>query len=177
MVAPVVAPALAAAVTPPIALAVAVTAAAPPGAPVLDAVWARVLNALPASERVAVHDVALPLSVADGTFRVGVRKELWRVRVRDQLARIDLAAILPGLLRVDVVVVKEAGSTGREVITAADIERRAVARAAAEASEPIRKLMAMFDAELEEVTPAVEAGAHDVPALVDDSPDDYPAVH
>ena len=151
--------------------------AAPPQPPTLDAVWARVLAALPESERVAVHDVTVPLAVVDSTFRVGVRKELWRARVREQLGRVDLASILPGRQRVEVAVVKEAGSTGREVITATDIERRAAARAAAEASEPIRKLMAMFDAELEEVTPAVEPGAHDVPGVVEDAPDDYPAVH
>ncbi|MSQ02038.1 MAG: hypothetical protein EXR71_09130 [Myxococcales bacterium] len=152
-------------------------ATAPPVEPQpLDATWARVLAALPASERVAVHDVALPLSVGDGTFRIGVRKELWRARVRDQLARVDLAAILPGLRRVDVVVVKEAGSTGREVISAADLERRALARAAAETSEPLRRLMAMFDAELEEVTPTVSPGADDVPGVVEDGPDDSPAV-
>lgn len=146
--------------------------AAPPAPLPLEIAWSRVLAALGEAERVQVHDVAFPIGLVDGTFKVGVKRELWVRRVRDQLAQVDLAERVPGARRVDVVFAPETGTTGREALAAVDIERRAAARAAAEASEPLKRLMAIFDAELEEVHPYVPRGAHDVPLVVEDVPEE-----
>lgn len=180
--APVVAPAPAAAPTPPVAPipaqapapVAAPAAAAPPAPPArvfpaapetppeLQEAWAAVLRQLPEAEAVAIHAVAFPIEVADGTFRVGVRLDLWRSRVRDAVGMVDLAALVPGARRVDVVVILAGsqGATGREIIADAELRRLAAARTAAEGSEVVRRLLDAFDGELEDVVPS----ALDLPA-------------
>ncbi len=159
------------------ATAAAAAATAEPAPPqTLENAWLRLLAALPKAEAVAIHDVAFPIELAaGGVLRVGVRKELWRLRLREALGQMDLGRVIPGARKVDIVFTPELGRTGREVLAEVDVERRAEARAAAEASEPVRKLMLMFGAELEEVTPFRPDDAHEVPVVVDDVADDYAA--
>lgn len=126
----------------------------------LEAAWTAVLAELPEAEAVAIHAVAFPIGVVEGTFRVGVRRELWRARVRDGIGTVDLAALVPGARRVEVVVEGEQGATGREVIAEAELRRRIAARASAEGSEAVRRLVETFGGELEEVLPS----ALDLPA-------------
>jgi hypothetical protein len=135
--------------------------AAPPAPPLtLEAAWTVLLDALPGAERASVHAVTFPVSLAEGTLKVGVRKELWRARVRDLLGGVDLVALVPGARRVEVVVEGEAGTTGREAYADAELRRRTAARAAAEASEALQRVLVAFGAELDEVVPSsLEAAA------------------
>ncbi|GDX78864.1 hypothetical protein LBMAG42_06750 [Deltaproteobacteria bacterium] len=164
------APARLAVAPPPVAL----PPGAPTPAPTLETDWLRLLAAIPKAEAVAIHDVAFAIEVTPaGVLRVGVKKELWRHRVREALGQLDLGAVVHGARRVEIVFTPDAGRTGREQLAEVDLGRRAEARAAAEASEPIRKLIQLFGAELEEVTPFRPDDAQEVPVVVDDLPDDY----
>lgn len=136
--------------------------------------WARLLACLAPAVAIAVHDVAFPIELTSaGLLRIGVRKELWRHRVRETLGDVDLGAALPGARNVEIVSAQGSGRTGREVIAEADQVRRAAARAAAEASEPIQKLIQRFGAELEEVTAFAPSDAADLPPVGDDAAEDY----
>ena len=115
-----------------------------------------------------MHEVSFPLELAGGTLRVGVRKTLWRVQVRDAIARLALGELVEGLRRVEVVVDESAGRTGREERFEVDEARRAAARAAASNSEVLRRLLTSFDAELEDVEPTGDGGAQFVPGGDDD---------
>ena len=118
--------------------------------------------------------MAFPIVLtAAGVLRIGIRKELWRHRLREALGEVDLAAAFPGARTLEIVSAQDTGRTGREVIAEADQDRRAAARAAAEASEPIRKLIQRFGAELEDVTPFAPSDAADLPSVGDDSAEDY----
>lgn len=140
----------------------------------LEEGWAAVLAELPEAEAVAIHAVAFPIGVVDGTFRVGVRRELWRSRVRDGIGTVDLAALVPGARRVEVVVEGAQGATGREVIAEGELRRRVAARASAEGSEPIRRLLEAFGGELDEVVPSRLDLPAD-PAGADEEPGEAPA--
>lgn len=157
-----------------VAPAVAAPPAPPPAAPTLETGWLRLLAAIPKAEAVSIHDVAFAIELTvTGVLRVGVKKELWRHRVREALGQLDLGSVIPGARRVEIVFTPEEGRTGREQLAEVDLGRRAEARAAAESSEPIRKLIQLFGAELEEVTPFRPDDAQEVPVVVDDVPEDY----
>jgi hypothetical protein len=143
---------------------------AEPGGEPLPVAWAAVLAALPPGEGEAIHAVAFPIDLVDGTFRVGVRRDLWRARVREQLGTIDLALLVPGARRVEVLVEGEQGSTGREAFADSELRRRASARAAAEDSDALRLLLQQFGGELEDVAPSELAGPTEA-----GGPDDDPA--
>ncbi len=113
----------------------------------------RLLSRLDEAARLSVHDVSFALGLETGTLRVGVRKPMWRDLVRDTLGRLDLAALVTGLRRVEVVIDDAAGRTGREARSEADLGRRAAARDAANRSEAVRRLLAAFDAEIEDIEP------------------------
>ncbi len=140
----------------------------------LNRAWLRLLAALPDVTRVTVHDVATPLAIEAGRLRVAVRTELWRGKVREHLSRLELGAILPGLGNVDVSVAAEEGKTGREELAEADVQRRADALTAARDSDAIKRLLAAFDAELEEVAPFVPDDALAVPVVVEGGDDFAP---
>lgn len=151
-------------------------AAPVPAAPTLETAWLRLLAAVPKAEAVAIHDVAFAIELTSGgVLRVGVKKELWRHRVREALGHLDLGSVIPGARRVEIVFTPDAGRTGREQLAEVDVGRRAEARAAAEASEPIKRLIQLFSAELEEVTPFRPDDALEVPVVVEDLPEDYGA--
>ncbi len=136
--------------------------AAAPADPIAEA-WRAVLAALPPAEAVAIDAVAFPIGLVDGTFRVGVRRELWRARVRDQLGTVDLAELVTGARRIEVLIEGEQGTTGREAVADSELRRRAAARAAAESSEAVRLLLLHLGGELDEVLPS------DLPAPADPS--------
>jgi len=136
--------------------------------------WLKLLAALPEAPRVHVHHVATPLAIEAGRLRVAVRTELWRRQVREHLGGLELGAILPGLGNVDVAVAVEDGKTGGEEISEADVQRRADALTAARDSDAIKRLLAAFDAELEEVAPFVPDDALAVPVVVEGGDDFAP---
>lgn len=147
----------------------------PPQAPAvlsLEQAWLKLLGPLSQPERIMIHDVGFPVSLEGGLLRVGIRKEQWRLRLRDALGQADLASV--GARRVEVIAEAEKGTTGRESLAAADLQRRAAARAAAEGADGVKRLIAAFDAELEEVTPIVLADVLDVP-VVEEVAEDYAA--
>ena len=137
----------------------------------VERAWNRLLGALPPADRVSAHEVGVPISFVGGTLRIGVRRDLWRARLRDQLGALDLEALVPGGRRVEVVVELEDGRSGREVLAEEDQLRRAAARAAVEASEPVHRLIRAFDAELGEIVPFIPAGAADVPVVEEPAED------
>lgn len=119
--------------------------------------YERLLSRLDEATRVTVREVSFPLEMAGGSLRVGVRKALWRVQVRDALATLALGELVEGLRRVEVVVDETAGRTGREERGEADAARREAARAAAAASAVLQRVIAEFDAEIEDIDPLGEA--------------------
>lgn len=119
----------------------------------LGRAWSLLAAALPVAERTMLTEVALPVAIREGLLQIAVKKDTWRGKVRDVIGRIDLAAIIPGIRRVEVEVSHDAGPTGREVRTEAEESRRRVARADAEAHAVIRQLLKIFDAEIESVEP------------------------
>jgi hypothetical protein len=117
----------------------------------LAAAWKRICRLLPMAEGTSTQEVAFPAGFEGGCLRVGVRSEVWRFRVRERLAQLDLGAILPGFRRVEVDLMAEEGRTGREIRSEQEDRTRAFARAAAEAHPVVKQLLAAFDAQLESV--------------------------
>ncbi len=118
-----------------------------------------------------MHDVSFAIGLEGGTLRVGVRKPMWRDLVRETLGRLDLAALVTGLRRVEVVIDDVRGRTGREARSEADLGRRAAARDAANRSEAIKRLLAAFDAEIEDIEPTGAEPSAFMPAD-EEAPDD-----
>lgn len=126
--------------------------------------WALLRAALALSQGTVLHEVAFPIAIKDGLFQIAVKQDTWRAKVRDSLGRVDLAAVLPGIRRVEVEVAPQ-GQTGRERRTEAEEGRRREARAAAEASPVIRKLLKVFDAEIENVEALVPPDGEGLPVV------------
>lgn len=99
-------------------------------------------------------------SFAEGTLTVVVRHETWRPKVREPLGRVDLPACFPGFRRLEVEVAGGVGKTGRERLDEAQVAARAAAREAAARSPTVKRLVAAFSAQVEEVEAvAIEAAA------------------
>ncbi|MBM4389558.1 MAG: hypothetical protein FJ090_00435 [Deltaproteobacteria bacterium] len=149
-------------------------ASAPPPLPegvTAERAYERLLARLDEAARLSVRDVSFAIGLEAGTLRVGVRKPMWRDLVRDTLGRLDLAALVSGLRRVEVVIDDVLGRTGREARSDADLGRRAAAREAAGRSEAVKRLLAAFDAEIEDIEPTGKEPpvfAHADPEVHDD---------
>lgn len=124
---------------------------------------------MPAVDR-AVVEQAMLLGFDRGSLRVGVRKEMWRLQVYDVLKKVDLSAFFPGFTRIDVALVAEGGATGRERRVAAEEQARVEARAKAEQSPVVRRLLEVLKGELEGADPVGEI--RDTDALDEDMSDE-----
>lgn len=136
----------------------------------LDKAWELLGLALPLAQRTMLTEVAFPLAIKDGQLQLAVKQDIWRGKVREAVGRIDLGAVLPGIRRVEVEVAAQ-GQTGRERRTEADESSRREARGFAEASPLIKKLLKIFDAELENVEPVAVVPEEGLPAVEADLAD------
>lgn len=127
-------------------------APAPPPTP--EEAWAATLEALDPFTRVTVGDNAAFVAFERGVLKLAVRQELWRGKVRDHLRALDLGALFPGFRNVEVVLEGQAGQTGREARSEAEEKRRVEARAAAERSATLKRVLAAFGGQVEAVEPA-----------------------
>lgn len=154
--------------------ALAAAVVAPPQPPLgpgdLDKAWELLGLALPLAQRTMLTEVAFPLAIREGQLQLAVKQDIWRGKVREAVGRIDLAAVLPGIRRVEVEVAAQ-GQTGRERRTEADESSRREARVFAEASPLIKKLLKIFDAELENVEAATVVPEEGLPAVEADLAD------
>jgi hypothetical protein len=119
--------------------------------------WRRAVGGLPAHSRVIVDENAAFVSYEVGVLTLAVRAERWLGPVRERLRDVDFTRALEGFRNVEVIVAG-AGRTGREVRAVVDERRRADARAAAQASDAVKRILATFGGELEAVEPLAPAG-------------------
>jgi hypothetical protein len=129
----------------------------PPGTYPPAVAFRRATNTLAAHSRVIVDENAAFLAYEGGLLSVAVRTERWLPPVRERLRDVDFTRFFVGFRNVEVVV-DGAGRTGREVRAVVDEKRRAEARAAADASAALRRVLATFGGELESVEPIARSG-------------------
>lgn len=115
------------------------------------------LEALTPILRATLADNAAFLGYSDGRLSVAVRSVLAQRRVQDVLRDLEIGEFFPGFRAAEVRVDADAGRTGNERRSAAEEARRADARAAADASPLLKRLVAALEATVESVVPVGEA--------------------
>jgi hypothetical protein len=119
--------------------------------------WRRAVGGLPAHSRVIVDENAAFVGYEAGVLTLAVRAERWLGPVRERVRDVDFTRVLEGFRNVEVIVAGT-GRTGREVRAVVDERRRVDARAAAQASDAVKRILATFGGELESVEPLAPAG-------------------
>lgn len=126
------------------------------------------LASLSPFSRVTVDNQAGFERYEDGVLRIVVRTQLARDKVVQALKPVDFHALFQGFRSLDVRISEE-GRTGREARAEADVKRRDDARAAAESSPAVRRLIEVFGARLDDV---VAEPARDTPQDHEDDSDE-----
>lgn len=148
----------------PVVVPPVVAQLAPFGPADLDKAWESLRASMGLAQSTMLTEVAFPLAIKEGMLQIAVKQDTWRAKVRDAVGRVDLAVVLPGIRRVEVEVAAQ-GQTGRERRTEAEENSRREARASAEASPLIKRLLKIFDANLENVEPVAVLPEDGLPAV------------